>query len=96
MLLVWRRTRLVQMRFVGNRIGIPVKSNILNLLQISLNLDNIELQPGGKLAIDINVDCPNSDVALLAVDKGLYILNNENRLSRDKVRDGNARQYLHS
>ena len=63
---------------------------MLTFLQISLNLDRKELQPGGKLAIDINVDCPNSDVALLAVDKGLYILNNENRLSRDKVNNVDA------
>ena len=45
-----------------------------------------EIQPGGDLKLDINVACPHSDVALLAVDKGLYILNSENRLSRDKVK----------
>ena len=43
------------------------------------------MQPGENLTIDINVDCPNSEVALLAVDKGLFSLNNDNTLSRDKV-----------
>lgn len=43
------------------------------------------MQPGRDAKLQINVSCPNSDIALLAVDKGLYILNNKNRLSRNKV-----------
>ena len=86
MLPVWRQTKPVQMRFMNRTKGKCKVSKMLTFLQISLGLTPKEgLQPGGKLAIDINVDCPHSDVALLAVDKGLYILNNENKLSRDKV-----------
>ncbi|XP_062522084.1 complement C3-like [Corticium candelabrum] len=52
---------------------------------ISLELKTPRVQPDTQAIIGVNVACPNSDVALLALDKGLYILNSENRLSRDKI-----------
>jgi integrin beta 2 len=53
--------------------------------EISLHLDKNTVEPGDTVAIDVNVDCPNSDIVLLAVDRGLYMLNKENNLSRDKL-----------
>lgn len=43
--------------------------------EISLHLDKNTVEPGDTVAIDVNVDCPNSDIVLLAVDRGLYMLN---------------------
>ncbi|XP_062499169.1 complement C3-like [Corticium candelabrum] len=53
--------------------------------EISLKLKTQSVRPGTQATIGVNVACPNSDVALLAVDKGLYILNSKNILSRDKI-----------
>ncbi|XP_062523087.1 complement C3-like [Corticium candelabrum] len=53
--------------------------------EISLSLANSIVEPGSQVNLDIKVDCPFSDIALLAVDKGLYILNNENKLTREKM-----------
>ena len=42
------------------------------------------IRPGEEVTISV-MAAKYSDVALLAVDKGLYILNSENKLTQDQV-----------
>ena len=42
------------------------------------------VRPGDEVTISVKA-ASYSDVALLAVDKGLYILNNKNKLTQDQV-----------
>lgn len=43
------------------------------------------VEPGRQVKLKITAQ-PHSDVALLAVDAGLYVLNNKNKLTRRQVR----------
>ena len=49
--------------------------------------------PGGTITISVKA-ARHSDVALLAVDKGLYILNNENKLTQDQVLSLHSNSYI--
>lgn len=62
------------------------------LLKISLSGKTGRLTPGGQTSITIQAS-KFSDIALLAVDKGLEILNNENKLSRETVLISVRREY---
>ena len=43
------------------------------------------VSPGSTVTLEVRTE-PNSDVALLAVDSGMYALNNKNKLTREQAR----------
>jgi hypothetical protein len=55
----------------------------VNDVAIKTNVEKTE--PGNQITVEIKAE-KFSDIALLAVDAGLFILNNENKLTRQLVR----------
>ncbi|XP_057187788.1 complement C3-like [Triplophysa rosa] len=69
---------------VSDSVWVDVKDRCMGTLKVEK--DNSEHYPSGPITLTITGD-PGAKVGLVAVDKGIYVLNNRNRLTQAKVWD---------
>ncbi|XP_067296790.1 complement C3 [Pseudorasbora parva] len=70
---------------VSDSVWVDVKDTCMGTLKVEVK-DQAQFGPGDKLDLKITGD-PGAKVALVAVDKGVYVLNNKNRLTQTKIWD---------
>ena len=63
--------------------------NYLQIFVTPILRGGATLTPGSPMKLEVFTGI-DSDVALLAVDKGLYALNNKNKLTREQARTTNT------
>ncbi|XP_062523462.1 complement C3-like [Corticium candelabrum] len=63
---------------------VQVEQTFTNEIEIRPQMTSVS--PGSTVTLEVRTE-PNSDVALLAVDSGMYALNNKNKLTREQVFD---------
>eukprot|EP00118_Oscarella_pearsei_P000066 m.4121 g.4121 ORF g.4121 m.4121 type:complete len:1787 (+) comp10246_c0_seq1:161-5521(+) len=71
---------------VADLVTVDVERRCPNDVSLEINARSNTVKPGEEAEIIIRA-APHSDVALLAVDSGLYILNNENKLTKNQLFD---------
>ncbi|KAI7810506.1 putative complement C3 [Triplophysa rosa] len=70
---------------VSDSVWVDVKDTCMGKLKIEVK-DQEQYGPGDEFSMRISGD-PGAKVGLVAVDKGVYILNNKNRLTQTKIWD---------
>uniref|UniRef100_A0A8C1WYH3 Uncharacterized protein n=1 Tax=Cyprinus carpio TaxID=7962 RepID=A0A8C1WYH3_CYPCA len=70
---------------VSDSVWIDMKDTCMGTLKVEVK-DPTQYGPGDQLSLKITGD-PGAKVGLVAVDKGVYVLNNKNRLTQTKIWD---------
>ncbi|KAG1955856.1 complement C3 [Pimephales promelas] len=70
---------------VSDSVWVDVKDTCMGTLKVEVK-DHAQFGPGDKLSLIITGD-PGAKVGLVAVDKGVYVLNDKNRLTQTKIWD---------
>ncbi|XP_029941864.1 complement C3-like [Salarias fasciatus] len=71
---------------VSDSVWVDVKDSCMGSLKLELERPAASYPPGRKLHLKVTGD-PGATVGLVAVDKGVYVLNNKHRLTQKKVWD---------
>ncbi|XDV16018.1 hypothetical protein PO909_015911 [Leuciscus waleckii] len=70
---------------VSDSVWVDVKDTCMGTLKVEVK-DQAQFGPGDQLSLKITGD-PGAKVGLVAVDKGVYVLNDKNRLTQTKIWD---------
>nr|AZZ09376.1 putative complement component c3 [Ctenopharyngodon idella] len=70
---------------VSDSVWVDVKDTCMGTLKVEVK-DQAQYGPGDQLSLKITGD-PGAKVGLVAVDKGVYVLNDKNRLTQTKIWD---------
>ncbi|XP_062388632.1 complement C3-like, partial [Sardina pilchardus] len=71
---------------VSDSVWVDVEKTCMGKLKVEVIPKDTKYQPRGKLSLKITGD-PGAKVGLVAVDKGVYVLNNKHRLTQTKIWD---------
>ncbi|XP_041960864.1 complement C3-like isoform X1 [Alosa sapidissima] len=71
---------------VSDSVWVDVENTCMGKLKVEVIPKDTRYKPKGKLSLKITGD-PGAKVGLVAVDKGVYVLNNKHRLTQSKVWD---------
>ncbi|XP_062388608.1 complement C3-like [Sardina pilchardus] len=71
---------------VSDSVWVDVEKTCMGKLKVEVIPKDTRYKPKGKLGLKITGD-PGARVGLVAVDKGIYVLNNKHRLTQSKIWD---------
>ncbi|XP_059409015.1 complement C3-like [Carassius carassius] len=71
---------------VSDSVWVDVKDTCMGMLKVEVHDPNSVYEPGKEFGLRITGD-PGAKVGLVAVDKGVYVLNNKNRITQTKIWD---------
>ncbi|XP_056622866.1 complement C3-like [Triplophysa dalaica] len=71
---------------VSDSVWVDVKDTCMGTLKVQKDSKSSDYRPSGTITLTITGD-PGAKVGLVAVDKGIYVLNNMNRLTQAKIWD---------